>query len=169
MVFTNFGQLYDLFLYAGVGFWLCLYQDIFRLIRCTAHPKAAAVFLLDLLFCLSGGCAVFLASLAIDSGRIRLLELAALGGGFAAARFTISRLVMAVALRVIHLVRRITRCLAAAYEKMTRPIRRQIIRCGHAFQNKIRLFLQKKRKKQPLFQKKGLQDSLTMVYNDNQE
>ncbi len=89
MGFTNAEQLWEAFLSGGMGFLLGAYYDVFRIWRKTTHPSAAAVFFQDCLFFSTSAIVVFLFSLAMTDGVVRVYVLFGVLAGFAAYRHTV--------------------------------------------------------------------------------
>lgn len=97
MGFTNTQQLRDLLLCGGMGFWLGLYYDGFRLIRLWCRPSRAGVFCLDMLYGVTAAPMVFLFALAVTDGSLRWYLSAGLLAGFFAYRRTVGRAVIGTA------------------------------------------------------------------------
>ena len=87
-------QLQELFLSCGMGFLLGAYYDVFRILRCLLRPGVARVFWQDVLFFLTAAPLVFLFSLAVTDGVVRLYLCAGLVVGFFAYRHTVGRAVV---------------------------------------------------------------------------
>ncbi len=94
MGFTNIEQLRELFLSCGMGFLLGAYYDVFRILRCVLHPGTKRVFFQDMLFFLTAAPIVFLFTLAVADGVVRLYLFAGLVAGFFAYRYTVGRAVV---------------------------------------------------------------------------
>ncbi|MGN0171252.1 MAG: spore cortex biosynthesis protein YabQ [Acutalibacteraceae bacterium] len=165
MVFTNGEQLYDLFLYAGFGFLLCLYNDLFRIRRRVSRPRPIALFCQDVFLCVSAFLMLFLFSLTTGGAQFRLLPLLSGVGGFVVARLTVSRLLMPAANAVIRFGRRCTKGLRRAGSALLRPLKSALCKAASFFCEKVR----KTAKKVPFFSKKGLQGQEKIVYNQNRE
>ena len=104
MGFANAEQLRDMFLCGGMGFLLGAYYDVFRLLRLWLPSSVAVVFVQDGVYCISSAVAVFLFSLAVTDGELRVYLLVGLVIGFFAYCRTIGR----VTARFFHRVRRLT-------------------------------------------------------------
>ena len=107
MGFTNTEQLYTLFLCGGMGFLLGAYYDGFRLLRLLLHPPTAGVFALDCLFCVTAAPVVFLFSLAVADGILRVYVFAGLLLGFFAYRRTVGRALLRTVYRLLRAAHRL--------------------------------------------------------------
>ncbi len=105
MGFTNTEQLRELFLCAGVGFLLGAYYDVFRLLRLVLPSPAAAVFLEDVVFCVTSAATVFLFTLAVTDGVLRTYVFAGLAAGFTAYRSTVGRVIVRQTARLLTALR----------------------------------------------------------------
>ena len=94
MGFTNAEQLWEVFLSGGMGFLLGGYYDVFRIWRKTAHSSAVTVFLQDCFFFASSAVVVFLFSLAMTDGVVRLYVLIGVLAGFWAYRHTVGNVLL---------------------------------------------------------------------------
>lgn len=87
----NAARLYTVILCGGMGFLLGAFYEVFRLLRLWLRPPKAAVFVMDVVCCVSASPAVFLFLLAVTDGRPRLAAAVGLSVGFFAFRFTVGR------------------------------------------------------------------------------
>lgn len=100
MGFTNGEQLREVWLCAGVGFWLGVYYDVFRVWRVWMTSGAVSVFFQDVLYCLSSAMAVFVLLLVITDGQGRVYAFVGLIVGFFAERSLVGRYTVGVARRM---------------------------------------------------------------------
>ena len=117
MGFTNTEQLRELFLCAGVGFLLGAYYDVFRLLRLLLPSLVVAVFFEDVFFFVTGAAAVFLFSLTVTDGALRVYVFMGLAAGFAAYRSTVGRVVVRQTARFLRWVRRLFRRMGGGMRK----------------------------------------------------
>lgn len=101
MGFTNAMQLRELFLSCGMGFLLGAYYDVFRILRCILRPSTVRVFWQDILFFLTAAPLVFLFTLAVTDGVVRVYVFAGLVVGFFAYHYTVGRAVVRCVTAVI--------------------------------------------------------------------
>ena len=94
---TNAVQLRELLLYGGMGFLLGGYYDVFRVLRCVLRPGGWRVLVQDLLFFATAAPAVFLCTLALNGGVVRVYLYVGLLAGFWAYRHTVGRAVVRAA------------------------------------------------------------------------
>ncbi len=84
-----------------VGAFLCAVYDIFRLFRLCRRQNALLLFFCDLLFCLFATVCLLLLFFNLSYGRMRLYAFALSVAGFLIWRFTVSRFVMSLLLKLI--------------------------------------------------------------------
>ncbi len=113
MGFTNAKQLWELFLSGGMGFILGAYYDVFRIWRRTVRSSVVAVFFQDCLFFATSAVIIFLFSLAMTDGVVRVYVLCGAALGYFAYRHTVGNLLLELFNRLILGVRFIKRCLKA--------------------------------------------------------
>ncbi len=101
MDIASSAQLHQLYLSCGLGFLLGVYYDVFRVTRSIMHSGARSVFIQDVLFFLSSAVVTFLFALAVMDGRLRFYLFFGEVIGFTSYYFTIGRLVMRYAGRII--------------------------------------------------------------------
>lgn len=94
MGFTNAEQLWEAFLSGGMGFLLGAYYDVFRIWRKILHSSAVAVFFQDCCFFATSAVALFLFSLAMTDGVVRVYVLAGAAAGFVAYRHTVGNVLL---------------------------------------------------------------------------
>ena len=126
MGFSNPEQLRDVFLCGGMGFLLGLYYDVFRLFRLWFPTSAAVVFVQDCVYCVSSATMVFLLSLVITDGRLRLFLFVGLVAGFFAYRCTMGRLLLGFSRRVRRQTARFFRCLGKFFGTWFSKIRNYV-------------------------------------------
>ena len=119
MGFTNAMQLRELFLSCGMGFLLGAYYDVFRILRCILHPNTVRVFCQDMLFFVTAAPLVFIFTLAVTDGVVRVYVFAGFVIGFFAYRYTVGR---AVVHAVTVAVTRISRAGHRLYELIKVPV-----------------------------------------------
>ena len=125
MGFANSEQLRELFLCGGMGFLLGLYYDGFRLLRLWFSSQAV-VFSLDCLYCITAAMAVYLFSLAVTDGQLRLFLFVGLLAGFCSYRYTVGRLILRAATRFRRMIFRFFRLLRAKTQSFATKIKNQI-------------------------------------------
>lgn len=155
---TVAGQLRELFLSAGLGFFLGVWYSVFTVWRLFRPPSAWTVWIQDLLFFLTAAPATFLFLLAVSDGELRFYLLAGIGIGFLAFHFTLGKWLCRAAACVIRVFlsvwsafwRTLFRPLKAVGKRLLLPARR-----GWAF-----LYNRSKKifKKFCKFRKKDLQE-----------
>lgn len=89
------------------GAFLCATYDIFRLMRTFKRQGAVTLFISDFVFCLFSAVCLLILFFNLSYGRVRLYALALAVGGFLLWRFTVSRLVMALLLKLIKRVNKL--------------------------------------------------------------
>lgn len=161
MGFTNAKQLQELFLSCGMGFLLGAYYDVFRFWRKTVHSSTFVVALQDCLFFATSAVVVFLFSLAMTEGIVRLYVLAGAAIGFWAYRRTVGN-------ALLHAIEAVRRGLKRGYDAVFRILSIPILHikslhnkaCG-----KVRGKCRKIAKKSKEIFKKVLQPIRKLLYN----
>ncbi len=91
----------------AVGAFLCAVYDIFRILRLRRKQNFVALFFFDLLFCLIATVCLLILFFNLSYGRVRVYALALAFVGFLIWRFTVSRAVIALCLRIIAFAERL--------------------------------------------------------------
>ncbi len=161
MGFANAEQLRELFLSGGMGFLLGAYYDVFRLWRTWRHSSKVSVFVQDCVFFCTAAVVVFLFSLALTKGVVRVYTLCGVAIGFGAYRYTVGLAL----LRIVTLLYRWARWLVGFAKRwVSAPVR--------WLGNRLRVpwcFLceksKKLAKKSEKILKKGLKPVRNLLYN----
>ncbi|MDD2362450.1 MAG: spore cortex biosynthesis protein YabQ [Oscillospiraceae bacterium] len=161
MDISSSAQIHQLFLSCGLGFLLGVYYDVFRVTRLIVHSGARSVFIQDLLFFLSSAVVTFLFALAVMDGRLRFYLFFGEIIGFASYYFTIGRLVMRFAERIISAIiffwKKFWHFVFTPFRLLFRPICR--------FFNFLDAFIRKIGQKGVSNLKKGLKGRVFLLYN----
>ncbi len=96
MGFENSEQLRELFLSAGMGFFLGAYYDIFRIVRRWLRPSVWQVFFQDCLYAVTAALFVFLFTMGLNGGQLRAYVFVGLLLGFFAYRRTMGRVALKI-------------------------------------------------------------------------
>ncbi len=122
MMMTNAEQLLRLFLSLGFGMWLSVYHRLLRLHPPREPHRAVKLFCIDWFFAVSSAVMFFFFSLPVNAGTIRPSMLAAVAVGFAVGNRTVGRWIalLAIALsRVFSAVgRTVSRLLGAVAARL---------------------------------------------------
>lgn len=90
----------------AVGAFLCAVYDIFRIFRLRGKQNAITLFFCDLMFCIIAAVSMLLLFFNLSFGRARAYAFVLAGIGFLIWRFTVSRLVIKLCLKLIALAER---------------------------------------------------------------
>ncbi len=105
MEWTNASQLHGLLLSGGFGFLLGIYYELFRWMRRLFRSQKGAIFVQDILFCVTASIATFLFDLYLSGGQLRLYLFIGLAVGFAVYYGTLGRFVLAISDRLVSVLR----------------------------------------------------------------
>ena len=121
-----------------LGAFLCAVYDVFRLLRLIRRQNVIFVFIGDFLFCIFSAVCLLILFFNLSYGKVRFYALALVIVGFMCWRFTVSRLVMMLLLK---LIRRIKKLLASIKMRIDVRFKRLLRRiytkryCVHAVRN----------------------------------
>ena len=90
-----------------IGAFLCATYDLFRITRLTKKQNPITLFIFDLLFCIIAACSFLLLFFNLTYGRVRVYSFVFALVGFLVWRFTVSRLVIGIILRVIKITKKL--------------------------------------------------------------
>jgi hypothetical protein len=90
-----------------LGAFLCALYDIFRVFRLRRRQNAVTLFVCDLVYCLASTVCMMLLFFNLSYGRMRAYSFALIAFGFLVWRFTVSRVVMSLLLRLFKLTEHI--------------------------------------------------------------
>ena len=90
-----------------LGAFLCAVYDIFRLLRLVRRQNAFVVFLCDFIFCVFSAVCLLVLFFNLSYGRVRFYALALAIAGFLVWRFTVSRLVMTLLVKLIKRIKKL--------------------------------------------------------------
>ncbi len=121
----------------GFGFLLGVVYDLFRIVRLTLTRGKAAVFVMDVLYFLLAGIAVFIFMLAYNSGEIRFYLLLGILLGFLIYYFTFGAFVLKWSNRIIRALRRLTRLVGRIVWAPVRGMARLFRRLGAGIRAKL--------------------------------
>lgn len=158
-------QLNQLFLSCGMGFLLGCYYDVFRVIRLVMHSGKRWIFVQDMLFFLSSAVLTFLFSLAVMEGRLRSYLFVGELVGFVAYYFTIGKIVMRFAGRVVAVVVKVWNGFWRAVFAPFRFAGRLLGRCLRRPLAFLSAFFRKIGEKALQLLKKGLKHGPSLLYN----
>lgn len=161
MGFTNAEQLWEVFLSGGMGFLLGAYYDVFRIWRKLSHSSTAGVFFQDCFFFVTSAVAVFLFSLAMTDGVVRVYVLVGAAAGFAAYRHTVGTLLLRAVCAILRWLRRGSAWFCRLVESPLKWLKTRLGSAGGKVWKKCR----KIAKKSEVFFKKGLQPIQKLLYN----
>lgn len=85
----------------ALGALLCAVYDIFRIFRLRRKQNAVLLFVSDVAFCFIAAVSVLILFFNLSFGRMRAYSFVLIAVGFAIWRFTVSRLVIALMLKLI--------------------------------------------------------------------
>ncbi len=85
----------------ALGAFLCAVYDVFRLFRLKRKQNAIILFFFDFVFCVFSTVCLLILFFNLSYGRVRFYALALAVIGFLVWRFTVSRLVMTLILKLI--------------------------------------------------------------------
>ena len=90
-----------------LGAFLCAVYDVFRLFRLVRKQNAVIVFISDFIFCIFSAVCLLILFFNLSYGKVRFYALALVIVGFMCWRFTVSRLVMTLLLKLIRRVKKL--------------------------------------------------------------
>ena len=90
-----------------LGAFLCAVYDVFRLLRLVRRQNAFVVFLCDFIFCVFSAVCLLVLFFNLSYGRVRFYALALAIAGFLVWRFTVSRLVMTLLVKLIKRIKKL--------------------------------------------------------------
>ena len=91
------------------GAFLCAVYDIFRLFRLCRRVGSLLLFFSDLVFCTFATVCLLILFFNLSYGRVRMYALVLVFFGFLIWRFTVSRIVMTLLLKLIRRTQKIVR------------------------------------------------------------
>ncbi|MBR5286647.1 MAG: spore cortex biosynthesis protein YabQ [Clostridia bacterium] len=89
-----------------LGAFLCAVYDVFRLLRQIRRQNVIFVFIGDFLFCIFSAVCLLILFFNLSYGRVRFYALVLAIVGFMVWRFTVSRLVMTLLLKLIRRIKK---------------------------------------------------------------
>lgn len=90
-----------------LGAFLCAVYDVFRLFRLRGKQNAVVLFVCDLAFCIISAVCMLILFFNLSYGKMRGYAFVFVILGFLIWRFTVSRLVMSLMLRLVKMVSRV--------------------------------------------------------------
>lgn len=91
----------------AVGAFICAVYDLFRIFRLRRRQNAIVLFLCDLLFCAIATVCMLVLFFNLSYGRVRAYAFVFAFFGFLAWRFTVSRAVISLCLRLVSCAERL--------------------------------------------------------------
>ena len=121
-----------------LGAFLCAVYDVFRLFRLVRKQNAVIVFISDFIFCIFSAVCLLILFFNLSYGKVRFYALAFVIVGFMVWRFTVSRLVMMLLLKLIRQVKRLLASIKMRIDERLKRLLRRIYTkryCRYAVRN----------------------------------
>ncbi len=148
------GQIVTFWIAAALGAVLCFFYDLFRILRYAHRPSKWSAFRQDVVWWFICGVLTYGLMLVRCKGVVRIFALLGEGLGFAAFRFTVSRLLLAAAKPVVRGFKAVERFVSI---RILTPVWRLLRRLAE----KVGTFF----KKFTNFLKKHLKRLMRLLYN----
>lgn len=148
----------DYFLHTALALWsvalgafLCAVYDVFRMLRLRKKQNGFVLFLCDLLYCAIATVCMLIMFFNLSYGRVRAYAFVFAFFGFLAWRFTVSRVVISLCLRLIKRVEKLLNLIKTRVAAIALRLARRIytahycaatvkkIKRGNGFKNKPNL------------------------------
>ncbi|HCC34303.1 MAG TPA: hypothetical protein DEQ02_01195 [Ruminococcaceae bacterium] len=161
MDITFTGQTLSFFIAIGTGFCLCLFYDVFRIVRLAAKPSAVSVFFQDIVFFAVCALVTFCLLMVRCRGEIRGYMIAGELFGFIFCRNTISQLIMKISSAIIGFFMAVKmavrKYIIRPLKKLSRKTARLLIKGLRTAAARLKIVF--------LNLKKHLKESIRLVYN----